>query len=582
MVKTVMVSESHQALQSRRRLGWGLAQRLVVAVFITLALAFLAFVMLTTFRLEQGAANQTRAMTALATTRVADQMRLLKELVAAEFQRKLVESRTTLAALAQNGETRSVIERGNIVAIDLVLSREARRGGFDGIIAFDDRLNALGSQKPGLPLLSANSALRLSPQSAQAFKLLAQNDPAKPASVFEFAYRSRDALSPFGISGEGLTILLLQPVFGDFGDVVAILMAHRIVRADDEVLSSLSRKEQLGIRILEGGREVFATGLSSNADTKPTAEAASVESLPSLNNALSMTEDGEFLVMCSTFGATRRICLYEPESLLSGLVQPLRANVETEQRSLVLWLVSLAVAGVTLASVFAAAAVGRVLSPLHGIERAVRATARGNWMTHVSGQSRSDEVGEIARAVAVLQQAVREQRQLQADVEDIHAVRARAQQLEDAFGDCRRRVRQRLFSLSDLAETLETESSEIRSMAQLAIGEGDEARLIAQRLTRTMPGTTPGTNEDKEVPLSATDLLSADLMPALDRLGETLSLVGSRSTTLTRQIQSTLNESMALEGDLKQTMRTLAEGVEPPLLNADRDPALPERRKADA
>ncbi|MEL6745647.1 MAG: hypothetical protein AAFO68_09310, partial [Pseudomonadota bacterium] len=239
----------------------GLASRLVVVVFVTLALAFLIFVILTTLRLEQGATLQTRAMKELATARVADQMRLLKELVGAEFQRKLAESRTKLAALAQNGETRSVIERGNIVAIDLVLSREARRGAFDGIVAFDNRLNALGSQKPGLALLSANSALRLSPQSAQAFKLLAQDDPANPQSVHEFLYRDQTALAPYGIEGSGLTIVQLQPIFGDFGDVVAILMAHRIVRADDEVLSSLSRKEKLGIRIQEDGQDVFVTGL---------------------------------------------------------------------------------------------------------------------------------------------------------------------------------------------------------------------------------------------------------------------------------------------------------------------------------
>ncbi|MEM1038022.1 MAG: methyl-accepting chemotaxis protein [Pseudomonadota bacterium] len=559
----------------------GLASRLVVVVFVTLALAFSIFVILTTMRLEQGAKLQTRAMTELATARVADQMRLLKELVGAEFQRKLAESRTKLAALAQNGETRSVIERGNIVAIDLVLSREARRGAFDGIIAFDNRLNALGSQKPGLALLSANSALRLSPQSAQAFKLLAQDDPANPQSVHEFLYRDQAALEPYGIEGSGLTIVQLQPIFGDFGDVVAVLMAHRIVRADDEVLSSLSRKEKLGIRIQEDGKDVFVTGLGGDGTALETL------TVPSDDNVLSATDDGALLVMCSPFGDRRRICLYEPERLLSGLVRPLSTYVETEQRSLVFWLVSLALAGVTLAAAFAAIVVRRVLAPLQSIARAVRATARGNWMTHVSGQKRSDEVGEIARAVAVLQKAVREQRQLQADVEDIDAVRARAKRLEEAFGNCRRRVRQQVFGLSDLAETLDNDSAQIRSMAQLAIGEGDEARLIAQRVAPG-PGQTDLVNGKDQSNRQAGfegarggDLVSADLMPALDRLSETVALVGERSSLFNRNVQAVLNLAMSLESDLKTTMRTLV--VEPDLdRSASHPPHVPDRRTIDS
>ncbi|MEL6946815.1 MAG: hypothetical protein AAFO73_04185 [Pseudomonadota bacterium] len=550
--------------------------RLVVAVCMTLVIAFAAFVILTTVRLEQGARTQMSAMTELATTRVAEQMRLLKALVAAEFQRKRVESESAIAALAQNSETRRVVQRGNIVAIDLLLSREAKRSGFDGIMAFDRNLNALGSQTPGLPLLLANQAIRVALEGAQAFALLADADPAKPAGLTRFRARSAEDLAPYGIAGSGLTIIVMQPIFGDFGDPIGLLLAQRLLRADDEVLQRLSQREELGIRILEGGQTVFLMGLDDASDDTAGAATAGFANgfLPQQNNRLTPTPDGQKLIMCSSFDGERRICLYEPMQLLSGLVNPLGTYVRSEQRSLMIWLFFLALLGVAFASLFSLAAVRRVLAPLKGVERAVLATARGNWMTHVTGQKRLDEVGEIARAVAVLQNAVREQRRLQADVEDIAAVRARSEVLEDVLGTARRRVRQRIFSLSDLAETLETDTGQLRAMAQLAAGEVDETRLIALRQTAATVDQDRGDTVAAVAERSDVD----PIMAALDRLAETITSVDQQSGEFSATVQAILREVMALEADIKGSMGRL-DGAPDAHIDHTASPALSVERR---
>lgn len=527
--------------------GFSLTARLTGLVLIVVACALSLFVVFSTIRLEQSAQAQRDAVNGLVWERVATQMRLQSQLVKALFDQKQQETRTAVSALAQRRETADVLQRGNIVAIDMLLKNETESSVLSGAVAFDASLNALGSHKPGLSLLDANTALARSSLAAIARGIIGGSDRRLPQQHTRYFAKDSNYVEAMGLDGEGLLIVSLHPVFDDFGDVIALIVGHRIIPASDNAaatdngmtFSRLARTEKLGIHVFDGAdNALFHIGGGHSGG---------MQSNRGAYGNLTQTDDQRDLFICNIFQGDWRYCISEPRSFLTGFADPLNSFIRAEKRSLTLWNIASALIAILAATVAAFGLTRRLLSPLRQITRAVRSVARGNWLAHVSGRRRRDEVGDISRAVVVLQRSMKEREKLRADVADIDTVRARQVAVEAMTRQCHATVRKHMFNISDMGDDMMMSSDRIESLIQLAVGEADEARLIAQRA---------------EGPRSNGSSLVVD---AIDRLAETVAAVSIEKETLSRDVEGLTKEAGRLDRDVKEILGDLVAKKELPL-----------------
>ena len=170
--------------------------------------------------------------------------------------------------------------------------------------------------------------------------------------------------------------------------------------------------------------------------------------------------------------------------LVLGLAQleyvRLKRWEETGLIALALWLIVAAIVSLLTFAGIMLLLSQRISRPLMQITEAVRAVARGDWKSEVSGVERVDEVGDIARAVIVLQRSLEERDRLRSDVAHAESVKKRREALEDAIRRFDRIMRSVLLSVSNSVETMDETARELARVSAVAEGEAVEAASMVQ------------------------------------------------------------------------------------------------------
>ncbi|MFD0916422.1 HAMP domain-containing protein [Pseudahrensia aquimaris] len=495
-----------------------LSSRLVWTVTLTVAVALAVFVSLTAWRLNQATRAQARSIEHRMQAKFSQQLELEGKLAVSFLQRAENDVHASVSALAGRNETRELIERGNIVAIDMTIAKAAASYHLDSVVVFDRALKAVGSHQPGLNLLTVNEIFASSPLAEKARGLLDQVNRDKP--VFLRKYFPVDAVygAGIGMKGEGLAAVSIHPVFDEFGDVLALVVGHRLLSGDDLLIDRFTSSRNLGIEVLDDNATLMQAGLSTQ----------SASTLPLIS-------------YCAPFEEVWKICVHTPRAEMTRETGALTKALAEERDGLIRWVSILSAASLILAALFSSCVTRRVMAPLAQITNAVRSVAKGNWMARVAGRSRPDEVGEIARAVTVLQQSVKEREQLQADVADVNALRNSRAALQTMLDDCRTGLRKKLFRLSDASERVQTSLDRIASLTSLAEGEADESRLVSMRLIDD--GASEGSSVGSQAKL---------VRDAIDRLSETISTIGEGGKEMGAEVEALLGDVSDLDRTVKR------------------------------
>ncbi len=511
--------------------------RLVLLVVLVTGLSLFSFSALTFHRLNKGVIAQETAVAQLAHERLSEQLRLQSRLISSEFLRIQTEMKRDLAGIAASSEVINAIGTGNIVAIDQALKKAASMSGLSSLIAMDGDLRSIGSHKPGLPVLAANIAFSRSSISKKAKEFFASADPESDESLIEFSAVDPSYSAALGFSNienSKLTLASLTAVLDDFGDPIGLLVAHRQIRPDNTSIQTLVEQEHMGVRVIDHDEILFSSGSDIGSDTR---------SMSSPLLKMTKTDSGSHLLQCNVFRQGWRMCVYQPAEELEGLTSKLVQFIRDEKTSLLSWLVVFTGISSLLALLIAFMATKRVIAPLYQIRDAVRSVARGNWLAHVSGQRRKDEVGEIARAVVVLQRSMKERERLKADVADIDDVRGERQRLEEATVNCAHALRKQVFSISEFGDGIMEESKRLSSNVGLAEGETDEARLV---VLRALKNVSLKQSDDAE------NELGSDAIGSIDRLAETISIINSETIELNETVNKLGPEIGLLDRVIKE------------------------------
>jgi len=519
-----------------------LSARLVVAVLATASVAFTVSVGLTIWRLNQGLDRQASQLARLSEVKLGQELDGQARLAGARVQMLFATVGRRLETIAHRADIMKAVSTGNSITISELLGRAARSADLDGILVVDAKLRVLGADKEAsnaaalgnaevVDILATSQALAAHPLSQQIQPLLAENDRRRPSVLRTIAAMDDRLAKAVGTRMTApLAAIAVEPIFDDFGDVFAALIGHRALRPQEEVLEDFSKLEGAGLIVVGGGRTISSAGIGGSMPN--------VVDVP--GSLLLRTRDRAYWSRCSDLFEHWRMCALAPVAELHALRDELVRIGESEGRSLTTWLSLFALFSLALFAAIMLVTARRVSRPLAQITEAVRAVARGDWKSEVVGVERKDEVGDIARAVVVLQRSLEERDRLRSDVAQAENIKRRREELEDAIRRFDRVMRSVLLSVSDCVETMDETARELARMSAVAEGEAAEAAFVSESTVSNVSALRTATERLSTSISETADQIrqTADLLSSGSRVAQSASSVAENFASKTREVSA--------------------------------------------
>jgi len=515
-----------------------LSTRLVIAVVATATVAFAASFGLTIVRLDQGLERQAEQLSKLSEEKLGQRLDGEARLAGARVSALFSTIGARLENIAQRADVVKAISSANVVAISELLGRAAQAADIDGILVVDTKLRVFGAHSDKVDIVAANRALQDSPLARDILSILGDNDRKRPRAVRRTLELNAEIAQDIGAEAVApLAFVVAEPIFDDFGDVFAALIAHRSLRLREATLEEFSRLEGAGLVVVQGEKSISIAGIDSSA--------TAIADAP--DSSLLRTADGRFWSRCEGIFEQWRVCALAPVTELHSLRNELVRIGEIEGRSLAVWLILAAVVSVLTFAGIMLLVSQRISRPLMQITEAVRAVARGDWKSDVVGVERVDEVGDIARAVIVLQRSLQERDRLRSDVAHAESVKKRREALEDAIRRFDRLMRSVLLSVSNSVETMDETARELARVSAVAEGEAVEAAFVSDN-----------TVSNVSMVRSATERLSAALSETVEGIHQSADAI-SLSNTAAQSASASAEGLARTSGDLDAIVRVIAD-----------------------
>jgi methyl-accepting chemotaxis protein len=486
-----------------------LGARLVLTVLLIATVAFTAFVSLTIFRLDTGLSRQSDELSALAERKLAQTLDGAAGLGVVRLDLLFTNADRQLGVIAQRADVVNAISSGNVVAITETLRRGKTSTDLDGLIVIDPDLNVLGAEFGNIDLLVADTALKQTTFGPDINSIMQENDPLQPRGFMRVVRLDKTMATALGEIETGMVALVaIQPVFDDFGDVFAAIIGHRVLRRQEPAIIEFAKLETVELLVLDGPGVISASitdAVSSNMTIGPAD-----------GPDLVLTNDGNFHARCVSLFVRWRMCALAPVTELQSLRGELVRISEREGQALGVWLVIMSVISLLVCGVTAFFAARYLAGPMSQIAEALRAVARGDWKVQVTGIERNDEVGDIAKAVSVLQSSMQERDRLKVDVAIAESSNLRRENLEDAIKRFDRAMRSVLLSVTDGVETMDETARTLARISVVAEGEADEAAFVSENTVSNVAAVRTATQKLNATIVDMTKLLHEMAMTAVE------------------------------------------------------------------
>jgi len=515
-----------------------LSTRLVVAVLATATVAFATSYGLTFIRLGQGLERQAAELGRLSEERLGQRLDGEARLAGAQLETLFETIGRRIEGVAQRADVVKVVASANVVPIWDLLGRTGHAADVDGILVVDAKLRVFGADRDSVDIAAAYQALHAHPLAQEILPLLADNDRKRPRVIRRTLPLTKDLAEALGAKMTApLALVVVEPMFDDFGDVFAALIAHRALRPNEAILTQFSRLEGAGLMVLEGDHPISSAGIGNPA----------VAVNPVEGSMLLRTSDEGYWSRCAALFETWRMCALTPVNELHVLRDQLVRVGEMEGRSLTTWLIIVAALSLVSFGVITLWASRRISRPLSRITEAVRAVARGDWKSEVPGADRKDEIGDIARAVIVLQRSLQERDRLRSDVAQAESVKKRRETLEDAIRRFDRTMRAVLLSVSDTVETMDETARDLARTSAVAEGEAAETAFVSEH-----------TVSNVAILRAATERLSASIAETVERIRQATEAIGT-STSIAQSAFLKAEHLAKSSSDIEAVVRSVDE-----------------------
>ena len=392
---------------TRNPFSRSLRARLVGATLSTAAVALAALVFLVALRSGQTLREQAQEISRWSEAQLSGRLLSDAKLAAARLQMQREDVERRFATIAKRWDVAKAVFSGNTVAASELMRPALALADLDGVIAFDVNLRALTADRVDAELLAANTAVSRTPLAASLRAMMAQNDRDRTTGFVTTLHWDAALAGALAADETGAVVDVYgQPLFDDFGDVVGGLVGYRLLRPRETTLAAFSALSGRDVLILTGSRLLSSAG----------AEIPGAALGPATGAGLQAVVGADTVARCIDTGQEIRLCVAAPLRELEQIRDAVVGIGEESSRSLLTTLCVAAGLTLCLVAIVLLFLSSRITHPLVRITQTVSEVARGNWHVEVPDVRREDEVGDIARAVVVLEHSLAERDQLRDDV----------------------------------------------------------------------------------------------------------------------------------------------------------------------
>jgi methyl-accepting chemotaxis protein len=419
--------------------------------------------------------------------------------------------------------------------VEAELRRQLRATPLDGLLLVGPDMQPVASTAGRDRLPAITAAFRANGLSHDLERLL---DPDQANSVFtRMAVFDKALAGALGRSEVVLGTITAIPV--EFGSRRAILIGHRGLRAQERSLQGLAETSGSTLVVFAGDSLVSAAGLGN--DVAPFTLKEGTGDL-----WLEVSADGGQLARCVDFVSVH-VCAIRPRSDIQSSATHFVSIAQAQANRTAIWLIAFAVIVLVILVLAARLASRAVTRPLTEMTRVLGEVAQGDWRQSVAGIERTDEIGDMARAVTLLQRSLQERDRLLSDMAGAQEVRLRREQLEAAIGRFDSDIRAVMGSLSVGVDTL---GSNARALSTVAL-EGEKEAGNAVSLSRR-------SLERMTIAAAATEELSASIAEIASKINETASVV-SQGDSLAREATGRIGGLAEAAGRIGAVIRLIEE-----------------------
>jgi methyl-accepting chemotaxis protein len=512
----------------------GIGARFVSATALTAALALALLVGLALLRLDRDLDTQSAALTAEAEQHVAEHLDAHARLARDMLSRLLEDAGRSVDDLAGRTEIADLTRNARQSEVAL---RELLRGSpLDGLLVLDADLKPLASTAgaEGLPAIEA--ALHVNGLALDLQDLVLGKSPTP-------LFTRTDGIDPplaaaLGRSPAALGIVAAVPI--QVGGRAALLVGHRAIRSRERSLQDLSTTMGTPLIVSVGEEAVSAAGLPDGADVPVPSETA-VRGL-----WLEVSGNGEQLARCVDLVSVH-VCAMRPRSEILSSSTHFVGIAQAQAWRMAIWLVASAVI-VLVVLVLVTRLVSRAVTrPITEITQALGDVAQGDWRREVVGVDRRDEIGDMARAVKLLQRSLEERDRLLSDMAGAKEVRLRREKLESAIIRFDDDIRTVMGSLTAGVDTLDANARALSSVALTAETESAGAVKASRESLERMT-----------IAAAATEQLSVSIAEIASKINQTASVV-SEGDRLTREASGRIGGLAEAAGRIGAVVRLIEE-----------------------
>jgi diguanylate cyclase (GGDEF)-like protein len=369
-------------------------------------------------QIESGLARQASELEAFSNQTLATELVSDAALAAARLTMQEADIVHRVTAISQDTEILHAVASFNTTAIATVLSNALANSDIDTAIVVDAKMAPVGDSRNSVGLVGFPELME---KTGLATKLdwILKNSNRISFGHFSQTFLATDQLQQlFGLSSDQAAVqVVIWPIFDDFGDSSGAIIAARGLRKTEVILQSFADIAKVALEVRLAGRLASVAGISNPPELVS----------PKDGSQLWRSVDNARVGGCITSQAILQVCATRPiQDLYAARDQLIRTGTMEGER-LSRRLVWFGVGSVLVFALIAVWLARQITRPIGRITNGVARVAEGDYAVELPDTERRDEVGNIARAVSVLRENMRERDQLRRDTATQNA-RLRAQE----------------------------------------------------------------------------------------------------------------------------------------------------------
>jgi methyl-accepting chemotaxis protein len=468
----------------QRQLAASLALRWVVCVIAAATFGIGSLLMVTQAEMKYQVEAQAGTVQALAGERLAEQTDAKISLVQERLNGLFIGLENSLRAIAGLRSTQSAARSRNDVWIAEEVGKKLLQVGFSGAIIVDEEMRVIGADHVGASLLYANESLQIH-ELRSVLRGLAGGRERRDARMYRYSGVIDPALGAILLtSGDGrYGHVLATPVFDDFGETIAVIIAFRVVKMRESAFEDFARITGSNVALMIGQRVISMTG-------------GRLEELHlTARNDLGMQPVPEMkaVARCRNEPSPLTICVMEPEGEASHLSNQIMAIGRQQFERTRTTLMTIGILSLFVMLLVLILLGRRLVRPLAEIASSVGRVAQGEWKVEVPHAERHDEIGRIARALVQMQLSLAERDRMRVEMTRINAINSRRLVMDTAVGRFEDRMAVVMKGISETVRALGSTNAVLDEAARRAETEAEricEASLATASKTSTVSMTT--------------------------------------------------------------------------------------------